>query len=164
MAWKISCNQRKKNPLFNDESILSKRSVQNFSKIGALVFWEILSTDFKNTVVRKTRLKQKRRPIGIWMGGNFKSLSLLEFYSDWLESLGNYSRHVVLLYKELLKKPKEVVSCSGFKKSFFYIFQKYNILRVYCKNFRPKYEIFTKPQNIGESAPGFINLIKLINY
>ena len=30
------------------------------------------------------------------------------------------------------------------KIDFFYIFRKYNILRVYCKNFRPKYEIFTK--------------------
>ena len=25
---------------------------------------------------------------------------------------------------------------------FFYIFRKYNILRVYCKNVRPKYEIY----------------------
>ena len=37
-ACKISYNHRKKNPLFNHESILSKRSVQNFIKIGALVF------------------------------------------------------------------------------------------------------------------------------
>ena len=36
---------------------------------------------------------------------------------------------------------------------FSYIFPKYNILRVYCKNFRPTYEIFTKLQHIVESAP-----------
>ena len=38
LACKISCNQRKKNPSFNHESIMSKRSVKNFNKIGALVF------------------------------------------------------------------------------------------------------------------------------
>ena len=44
---------------------------------------------------------------------------------------------------------KEVVLCSDSKKSiFFYIFRKYNILRVYCKNFRPKYDIFTELQHI----------------
>ena len=50
------------------------------------------------------------------------------------------------------------------KIDFFYIFRKYNILRVYCKNFRPKYEIFTKLQHIVESLPRLSNLIKLINY
>ena len=45
------------------------------------------------------------------------------------------------------------------KNPFFYIFQKYNILRVYCENLRPKYEIFTKLQHIVESAPRLINLI-----
>ena len=38
------------------------------------------------------------------------------------------------------------------KIDFFYICRKYNILRVYCKNFRPKYEIFTKLQHIVDSA------------
>ena len=46
---------------------------------------------------------------------------------------------------------KDIVSCSGLKKSiFFYIFRKYNILTVYCKNFEPKYEIFTKLQHISQ--------------
>ena len=42
---------------------------------------------------------------------------------------------------------------------FTYFLSMYNILRVYCKNFRPKYEIFTKLQHIVESAPRLINLI-----
>ena len=51
------------------------------------------------------------------------------------------------------------------KIDFFYIFRKYNILRVHCKNFRSQYEIFTKLQHLVESAPRLINLIKLIiNY
>ena len=51
------------------------------------------------------------------------------------------------------------------KIDFLKLFQKYNILRVYCKNFRPEYEIFTKLQHIVESAPRLINLIQLIiNY
>ena len=55
--------------------------------------------------------------------------------------------------------------CKLRKKSiFFYIFRKYNILRVYCKKFRPKYEIFTKLQHIVESASRLINLVKFINY
>ena len=53
----------------------------------------------------------------------------------------------------------------GFQKiDFFYIFRKYNILRVYCKNSRPKYELFTKLEHIVESAPRLINWIELINY
>ena len=40
----------------------------------------------------------------------------------------------------------------------------YNILRVYCKNFRPKYEIFMRLEHIVESTSRLINLIKLINY
>ena len=55
---------------------------------------------------------------------------------------------------------KDAVSCSGFKKSIFFgIFRKYNILRVYCNNFRPQYDKFTKLQHIVESAPRFINSI-----
>ena len=50
------------------------------------------------------------------------------------------------------------------KIDFFHIFRKYNVLRVYCKNFRLKHEIFTKLQRIVESAPRKINSIKLINY
>ena len=50
------------------------------------------------------------------------------------------------------------------KIDFFYIFRKYNILRVFCKNFRPKYEIFTKLQHIVDSAPRLINLVELINF
>ena len=38
LACKINCNQRNKIPPFNHEPILSKRSVQNFNKISALVF------------------------------------------------------------------------------------------------------------------------------
>ena len=58
------------------------------------------------------------------------------------------------------KRVKDVVSCSGFKKTIFsYIFRKYNILRVYCKNCGPKYGIFTKLQQIVESTPRLINLI-----
>ena len=45
------------------------------------------------------------------------------------------------------------------KFDFFYIFRKYNILKVNCKNFRPKYEIFTKLQHIVESAPRLNNVI-----
>ena len=53
----------------------------------------------------------------------------------------------------------------GLKKiDFFFKYFEYNILRVYCKNFRPKYEIFTKLQHIVKSAPRLINLITLINY
>ena len=53
---------------------------------------------------------------------------------------------------------EDLVSCWSFRKSiFFYIFRKYNILRVYCKNFRPKYEIFTKLKLSCEAT-------KLINY
>ena len=60
--------------------------------------------------------------------------------------------------KNYINHIKDVVSCSGFKKSiFFYMFRKYNILKVYCKNFRPKYEIFTKLQYIVERAPRLIN-------
>ena len=47
------------------------------------------------------------RPIGIRMGGDFKSLFLLEFYSDWLETLGKYSWHIVLLYTKLWKKKND---------------------------------------------------------
>ena len=50
------------------------------------------------------------------------------------------------------------------KIDFFYTFREYNILSVYCKNFRLKYKIFTKLQHIVESAPGFINSIELIDY
>ena len=51
------------------------------------------------------------------------------------------------------------------KNDFFYIFRKCNILRVYRKNFSPKYEIlFTKLQHIVESALRLSNLILLINY
>ena len=39
----------------------------------------------------------------IRMGEDFENISLLEFYSDWLETLGKYSWHVVLLYKKLWK-------------------------------------------------------------
>ena len=49
------------------------------------------------------------------------------------------------------------------KIDFIYTFQKYNILRVYCNNFRTKYQIFTKLKHIVESAPRLINLIELIN-
>ena len=38
------------------------------------------------------------------MGGDFKNLSLLEFYFDWFEILKKYSCHVVLLYKKNMKK------------------------------------------------------------
>ena len=51
------------------------------------------------------------------------------------------------------------------KIDFFYIFRKYNILRVYCQNFRPKYEMFMKLQHIVESAPRLINYNNLfLNY
>ena len=70
--------------------------------------------------------------------------------------------HKTKIYQIMAKAldNKDVVLCSGLKKSsLFYVFRKYNILRVYCKNFRPKYEIFTKLQYIVESAPRLINLI-----
>ena len=55
---------------------------------------------------------------------------------------------------------KDVVSCSSYKKYiFFYIIRNYNISRVYCKNFRSKYEIFTKLQHIVERAPRLTYLI-----
>ena len=50
------------------------------------------------------------------------------------------------------------------KTDFFDIFRKYNILKLYYKNFRTKYEISTKLQHIVESAPRLINSIKRINY
>ena len=52
---------------------------------------------------------------------------------------------------------QDVVSVQALKNRFFYTFRKYNILRVYCKNFRAKYEIFTKLQHIVESALRLIN-------
>ena len=39
------------------------------------------------------------------------------------------------------------------KIDFFQIFRKFNTLRVYCKNFGSKYQIFTKLQRRLESAP-----------
>ena len=38
------------------------------------------------------------------------------------------------------------------KIEFFHIFRKHNILKVYCKNFGPKYGIFTKLQHSRERA------------
>ena len=47
--------------------------------------------------------------------------------------------------QSLLHGINHVVSCSRFEKLiFFHIFRKYDISRVYCKNFKPKYEIFTE--------------------
>ena len=40
------------------------------------------------------------------MGGDFKSISLLEFYSDWLETLEKYSWHAVLLYIKSYEKKR----------------------------------------------------------
>ena len=66
----------------------------------------------------------------------------------------------ILRENKLRESIKDVVSCSGFKKSiFFHIFRKYNILRVYCIIFRAKYKIFTKLQHIVENAPTLINSI-----
>ena len=62
------------------------------------------------------------------------------------------------------ERPLSAINHRLQKINFFYIFQKYNVLKVYCKNFRAKYEIFTKLQHVVESAPRLINLIKLINY
>ena len=45
----------------------------------------------------------------------------------------------------------------GLQTIFFYMFRKYNILRVYCKNLKMKYEIFTNLQHIVESTPRLIN-------
>ena len=53
-------------------------------------------------------------------------------------------------YKELKKSILQKID-------FLNIFWKYNILRVYCKNSRPKYEIFTELQHIVESAPRLID-------
>ena len=70
---------------------------------------------------------------------------------------------------------KDVVSCSGFKISiFFYIFWKYNILKVYCTNFRLKYRryfiyknfykfFFLKSAIFFTSLPFRFLLIKMFN-
>ena len=80
--------------------------MQNFNKIGALVFEKSCPQTSKITVLRKTRLKQEathRDPNGSGFQRSL-SLTLLEFYSGWLEIFGKRSWHVVLLYKKLLKK------------------------------------------------------------
>ena len=77
--------------------------MQNFKKIDALVFEKSCPPTSKIQFWEKTRLKQKathRDPDGRRFQKTF-----LEFHPDWLETLGKYSWHVVLLYKKLWKKP-----------------------------------------------------------
>ena len=51
-----------------------------------------------------TGLSGKNHDFGfLWLGGDFKNLSLLEFYSSWLETLGKYY-WMLYYYIKIMKK------------------------------------------------------------
>ena len=79
----------------------------------------------------------------------FRYLNIRNFEISKFQSFYSSSFKILTPTRSLMFGLQKIV--------FFCIFRKYNILRVYCKNFRPKYEIFTKLQYIVESAPRLIN-------
>ena len=90
----------------------------------------------------------------LWNWNQFQNnlsalLNLWVFFIFFLHSFGSYSN---LVWGRSFTFGLQNID-------FFYIFRKYNILIVHCKNVRPKYEIFTKLQHIVESAPRLISLI-----
>ena len=143
----MSCNERKKNPTFNHESILSQRSVQNFNKIDAWVFEKSCPPTLKIQFWEKR--VSKRRHIGIRMGGNSKISPKILLRLTW--NFGKIFLTCCTIIKKIMKKidfSKFQNPCNPLRNIYLFLWKMYPHNAEYCKNMSEIFPIFHCNWNI----------------